>query len=124
MISAELCRIVAMMPWQLKGPEGFYSGAELPGHPDMGLSLDDFSERYLHPLAQALVIDRKPPDKPFPFSLAAGDYEMNGCRVAWRIGYDLMADSHNMAARLRYRPIRPDRSLPVYFWIGELAEAV
>jgi hypothetical protein len=121
-VAMELCRIVYTMPWELKGPEEFCSDAIIDGNPDMSLSLDDFAERYLHPMAQSLVLNRKELET----RGAASDFasiELNGCMVMWRAVYDVMTDSHRMVARLLYRPTKPDRSVQTYFWIGELAEA-
>ena len=124
MAAMELCRHIADdVPWSLKGSDKFTSIGEVNTETsvDYTLSLDEFSDRYLYPLAVKLVTERHRKQQVKPSWVTTASYR--GCTIEFGIGYDVAFDREVVCAKLKYVPVHPDRSMGTYFWLGELAEA-
>lgn len=129
-IAREALLLLSNTHWFQRGSDRFWSEHEfvIDGH-DLGLCLEVFSARHLSDAIPKLLSDKRLVDV-LPFLELPPNEGVVSARQQFRCfivrvmsGAELGSSRTHIRLTCTYDPPLPDQSMPVWFWLGEEAEA-
>lgn len=120
----QLALLFSRAPWERKGPQSFFVTLSVPcpTQQDFELSsVDEFSDSHIAGWVASLLGAPKTTARTEPMTCppdteaVVEEFDGVECRIV-KLGDQLQID-------VNYTPAMPDRQMPVFFWLGELAEA-